>query len=1293
MADQSTFGKKVIDTELSETAQAEADQQVADYSVGPEQLQHIETYGTQAEQADRLRNDAGVEYVEAGDQSFDSFTAEQKLIMAETNKQIEVAKDVLNLEIESRDAAPEIFEYPDVEIAWSDSLPAILASHAKDVVIDAPVSATIDFVAEFALALTDLARFVLPLDTLYYGFRQQIEDGSFSIDSFETGMGVAERNAEAGRELIRGIADDLSPEIDNPVAQIEREMIKFIEGFIPASRAVQVLNAVQKGVKLSRVTQSIHAAEAAAITSSVIYDPEQPNIANVIQMSAAPGGFPDISNGIAEFLSTVPGDPQSYNRLKNALSEFIIGPVADAFISALRVAKNGAWQQHLNRRYANEVTEAGEVHIDPVADEVAVAVERAKVDKELRDLGPEGEVRADELKATEGKLEDSGPARAEARPDDAPVVERKPLSNDSIRQDFQDAVSPDLRQRLIELVNSGDYIQGDMGWFNRNNFDLGSIETREELLAVFDAIESIMHEAAVKNGTIKVQTWKQTQEYGKAVGFSAEQVHQLHSDLTRNHGLSARLHATHQTMIANGQRMLTLMEIARKTGDPTDVIAANRAIELQAAIMMEAKGSTAEVARSLNGMKIHKDAAAQSFADLDSAAREFGVRSKIIDDLLGKDIRTLSDINKAAEKMTKATVWEMIAEVAINGMLFNPETHIVNMSSNLAMMVITPWERFMAATIGKGRQSLGVGTADRYLVRAVGKSLKAQIMGMDQTWAMTLKAFKESAPQSDTRQKIQIAARPRLSAYSLGLDGNKGLGLVIDKVVAPAVRFSTRMLTTEDELFKATYVRGELAAVAYEQSIKHADDAGLTGAAHMEYALKREKFLLENPTVKMQRDAIDVARRGTFQENAETKGGPIIERLINIHPASKLVLAPFYRTPTNVLRQTFIDRVPLLNLIVKKNRAAIRAGGREGDMVIARTVTGTLALWGGYSLVTNWSGEDRYFEVIGKRPYDTTGRFDNVKDYSFRLGDTWYRFNRFDPVGSWLAFAADSKAIFDSRYDPADPDADKHVEDYLFAATGALARNALDKVWLKSLANIVSTIERLDGQSPAQAMITTERFFADQLIKIVPFSAGLRAMTAQTDPLVREAWTVVDRVMAIIPGASDGLAPMRDELGRVIPNLQGGNYLINPFAAGPESKDPMDQELARLDFTWARLNKSIESGHIVLNAVQYSRFKFLIGQVEPFPGIPSLEGAIRNLFERGTYNNMTDMMRIREIEGYRTAYKQTAELVLKQEFPELQRRSRDILIIESEEMAGRRLGWLREILKDKDNPLHVADDK
>jgi len=1164
---------------------------------------------------------------------------------------------------------------PEYETDWRDSYPAILASHTKDVVVDAPLVGTIDFVNETFIAAKDLAGWILPVDDYIQGVRNvAATGGAFAgdfVSRFEEGMAQSDRASEVTNELMRANADEIKPELVNPMAIMEAGFIQFIEGYLPVAKGLQTANAASKYARVGKE------AVASAIAAAFVLDPNDPNLANLIETSKGEGGMPDISGPITEFLSTDPRDPEPTNRLKNALAEVATGPIAEAVFGILKMGKASFAQRQMDKKIADLKPVDGP-RIEP--DKPVEAADLAAQEADMRALGEEGNAMADEVFGAADRPKDTGPDRMDAKVDDAIEIERAPLTQDSIREDFQGVINDDLREQLVEIVTPGNYLQTEMSLFNNSKFDLGQVETKEELLAVLGTIEDIMKETMEKSGRVKVQTWEQTTQLARAVGMSAEQAHQLFADVAGGGGLAARMFASHQTMVANGKRMLALIKVAKETSNPKDIIEANRAIELQAAIMMEVKGSQGEVARAMNAMKMQRSATAENFENLASAAREFGVRSQYIDGLLKGGDGSLASINAAADKASRATVSEMIAEVAINGLLTNPTTHIVNMASNTTMLALTPWERLVASGIGKVRRIAGIGQVDTLSARAAGKNIKAMIVGLGDTFKLTYQALKDGAPITDVRQRVEIAARPRISANSLGMDGKSVMSRVVDNVVAPTIRVSTRLLSAEDEFFKSSLYRGEIASVAYETALKHADAKGLTGKARRAFVKKREVFLVENPTVKMQRDAIDVARRGTFQEDASSKIGPLVEKVINVHPFVKLVVAPFYRTPTNVLRQTFIDRVPVLNLLMKKNRDAIKAGGPEGDLALARVTTGTAALVTGFQLVNSFSGPDGYIEIIGKKPYESSGRFDKVKDYSIRIGDTWYRYNRFDPIGSWLGFASDFHSISESRYDPADPEADKSAMDFFAAGTGAVMSNALNKVWLKSLSDIVETLNRLEKSSSASGGRAVEKFAGDQLLKLVPFSSGLRAVTKQTDPIAREAWTVGDRIMAILPGASDGLSPRRDELGRVVENDQGWKYLVSPFAATPESDNPLDQELARLDFDWPRTDKSLLNGKIPLDAEQYSEYKRLIGQEAPYPGMPHLEAALGTLIESHQYQSATDTIRIELVQSYRSMYAQIAQEKLKDKYPALREPSNANCVNDNEETAGRRLDWLRQML-------------
>ncbi|KKL90242.1 hypothetical protein LCGC14_1906660, partial [marine sediment metagenome] len=294
-------------------------------------------------------------------------------------------------------------------------------------------------------------------------------------------------------------------------------------------------------------------------------------------------------------------------------------------------------------------------------------------------------------------------------------------------------------------------------------------------------------------------------------------------------------------------------------------------------------------------------------------------------------------------------------------------------------------------------------------------------------------------------------------------------------------------------------------------------------------------------------------------------------------------------------------------------------------------------------------------QMVGKRNFNNSEILDGVKDYSisFDGGKSWGQYHRFDPIGSWMAWSADLYTLYHEYYDPDDPTSIESIGAMTQAALAATMRNAMNKTWLKSVNDIVETIGRVSEGSAQTSKLAMQKFSAEQLIKLIPYSSALRSITAETDPVVRDGWKVMDRLQEVNPWMSEGLPATRDYLGRPVNKHNAHWYWINPFATNPESTDPLDQELSDLGYDIARLPKSLNSGQIPLNSLQYSEFKRIIGQGEHMGGGKSLETTLREVVATDFYQRSNDLIRTEIIESYYSGSKEIAAHELKKQFPEL----------------------------------------
>lgn len=1141
-------------------------------------------------------------------------------------------------ELATRAPTVDVPEDPEELAAWNRRA---TARNVADRVVDIPRGAArggIGFVEETFIAAKDLSRWVLPLDKIYEGTRAKLNGQTFS-----EGVAVADAANDAVNESIRNPETDLIAAPESTLGGLTEGVTQFMAGFVPVLGQLKGVQLVSEAANLAKgINASFQSTTAAAITSAIVFDPDDPNLANLMQE------YPELANPVTEFLATQPGDSQALNRLKNSLAEMAMGPIADGFVSFLRGAKNTKWQR--------------------LAKEERLKVETTKVDDAL----PTAKELADERKAAAAvdgdkpAVEPESPLIGDLAPAKAEATVVEPTTSTNIRSQLRQAieVTPDLKAKLIKGVENGELLEGDLKFFNGDNIDWEGMAEGDSIKRLLLTFEDILEDEL--DGVVGgVRSLKDQQKLADLVGLSAEDSHKLFTDVSSERGLSARMLAAHQTMLASAARLKRLADTAKASGANADRVAVHRQIELHAAIMGEVKGSQKEIARALGTMRVMKQASEESFKEFDDIIRNVGGHKnydKLLDELLQGKLR---DVNQIVIKTTGRKVTDVIQEIVINGLLSGLKTHVINLSSNLFQLALAGGDKFIAAAIGRGRAIAGIGPAERVFIEEANRDFATRFTAMGEAFRLGRQAFVEGKPVSDVRQRLEFDTRKAIKTDRTDLVG-QGIN-----AAGEIIRLPGRALIAGDEVFKHLNKSAELVALSNRQAAVEAQTKGLTGEARSAYIAKRASQLADSPTPEIQAMAIERARVNTFQESPRTTTGRGMERFINANPLMKMVVAPFLRTPMNILRQVFVDRTPL-SIFLAETREILKRGGAEADVVLARMTTGTAAIGAGYYMMSSMT-EDSTFQVRGKRDYRSTETLDNVPDYSYTVdgGKTWHQYNRLDPIGSWLGWTADLHAMHMSRYDPNDPDSIAWMESMSTAALSATMSNALNKSWLKSANDIVDGFKTMSEGGPA-AQRGAQKLVADQLTKLIPYSSALRSVTSVTDPVARDGWTVGDRLMEVIPGLSGGIPETRDMLGRPVRRDRAEYYWVNPFGANPESQDPLDQALSNLAYQMPTLDKSLHNGKTLLTSQQWSDYKELIGQNPHFGG-RSLEDIMREQVQSESFLESNDEVRIEYfLKPMYEASKAIATELLMEKYPELRQSQFDAITKEAEVLSAPR---------------------
>jgi hypothetical protein len=647
---------------------------------------------------------------------------------------------------------------------------------------------------------------------------------------------------------------------------------------------------------------------------------------------------------------------------------------------------------------------------------------------------------------------------------------------------------------------------------------------------------------------------------------------------------------------------------AANGGSDDALLAFRRALERHVGVQAQVSGMTAEAGRALRQFRI---SAGTSKADSVKAAIDaFGGRDNV-EDLarLAATIDSPEGLTRFARDATKAKTSDMVLEAWINGLLSGPQTHVVNASSNTLVAVWVLPEHALAAGFGALRRG-----ADRVHLREVVSRAFGTVQGMRDGLRAAAKAFRTEEP-SDLLSKLETsryqaipsvtlragAAKKTLGGVPIPFTGEVTLG-------GKQIRLPGRLLQASDEFFKAVGYRSELNARAMRDGLAK----GLRGTALAEHVQK----VVQNPSDDLAAAALDNARYQTFTQPLG-KIGQAISGVARSHPAVRLIV-PFVRTPTNVAKFA-VERSPF-GVLMRDVRDNLRAGGATRDIQLARLTLGT----GVGAVVAQLAGEGK---VTGGGPSDRTAlsalRNTGWQPYSIKIGDRYYSYARLEPLGTILGVSADLAGIAgEAPQDDAEKIAGRIV--------GSLSKNLASKTYLRGVSELVEAIDDPDRYG--------DRYVQNFLGTAIP--TGVAQLARSTDPVLRDAQSLLDALKARIPGYSKTLPARRNLWGEPI-TLSGGlgPDLISPVYSSTDRHDRVSEEFARLGLRTGLPDRKVRD--FKLSPGEYEQFvvdagqpaKALLDVLVNDPGYNALpDDARRELFER-TIRKTRDAARAKVLFG------------------------------------------------------------
>lgn len=580
------------------------------------------------------------------------------------------------------------------------------------------------------------------------------------------------------------------------------------------------------------------------------------------------------------------------------------------------------------------------------------------------------------------------------------------------------------------------------------------------------------------------QSFAQTEALAEQLGMTADEL------LKRPNGTAfnaEQSQAARNLLVASAEKVDTIAARIAEKGDPgEDLLNEFRDTVLRhVAIQEQVAGVVAEAGRAL-GILRNRASSVNITADmLDAMMAGKGPAGlqRAARNIVEAGKKNPRERAKAIEKAYKATGFDVFLEYWYNAILSGPWTHLYNVMSTGANVLNNLPVTAGAAAIGAAKKLTGVQWGverDRVLgseVYARGVGLLTGAVEGARAFGTTMK----TGSVSDNVDRLDTQVRRAIPG---------ALGTVI--------RTPSRLLSAEDEFFKATARRMQLNAI----SLRMAHAEGLRGDA----MTARAAELAKNPTEYLSAEADNFARYLTFQTEMGP-GGRGILRTLDAWPASRIVV-PFVRTPINLMKTT-VEHSPFAPLLTEW-RDDVKAGGARADVALAKMAVGmgygvAIATAAGYGMVTGAAPADK----TERQALEATG----WKPFSIRVGDTYVDYRRMDPFSSILGIAATLGQPQTPHGKPVDL-ASAFVSGFLGQLT--------DKTFLTGLSDFVAAASDETG-SKLEAW--AKRFAGS-------FVPAIASQTAQIiDPSKRVTETLADTIQSRIPGMSQGLPAQRDILG------------------------------------------------------------------------------------------------------------------------------------------------------------------
>jgi len=530
---------------------------------------------------------------------------------------------------------------------------------------------------------------------------------------------------------------------------------------------------------------------------------------------------------------------------------------------------------------------------------------------------------------------------------------------------------------------------------------------------------------------------------------------------------------------------------------------------------------------------------------------------------------------------------DMPTEYWMNSILSGPKTQMVNIMGNALTQVWTTLEA-VAGGVASGNtdvvKAVLASWSDGEMFKEAGKFAKKAFKEQDNLLDPSNRAFEEGQRAAITGQRLQEGPLGNIVS-----DSAKDS---IDKY-AQFIRLPSRLLLTSDEFFKQLAYRRaarlKAAMSGIQQGIRDpkglaahitktvdgivteggrmmseeglvreagimADKKGLKGKDKADFIIKYKDDNFNPDSSALMQYAAEEAQYLTFTKELQDKTlGKVLQEATNKLPYLRLVI-PFVRTPTNILKFAF-ERTPFV-VALKEERQKLFTEFNSPDPILRARARGKVVTAG----VTVGALID---VAYNNRDFITGGGPSNEREkqslmatgwrpYSIKIGDTYYSYQRLDPLATPLGVIADivetgvrEEGDFDESW----------AEHWSTSFMLALTRNATNKSYL---AGIQMWADALGD--PDRYVEKLGRNYAGSLVPNL-----ISQMSDYDTQAIKEARSVAD-VMKKKLGLRGSLDTKRNVLGEeYVAEQWMSTGFINPIQLSTKKDDPVLTEMANLN--------------------------------------------------------------------------------------------------------------------------------